>query len=170
MKKKIIIIRKFSPIHFSYVFSVAIFAFIFMILILTLFKIEAIHFGALGSSVFAALCFPTLQTSQTRHLIGSYAIAIFIGMLCSYLNSIPTINNLSWNIALLGSLSVGITIGVLILLSLEHPPSAGVALGFIITRWDWQAPIILFGSIIFLALYRWIITKYLPFYKGKKIE
>ena len=162
--------KRLSQFHFAYAISVSIQAAIFLLIVLRIFNLEKIHLAALGSSAFAAFCFPTMKTAQTRHLIGSYFIAILIGMLFSYVGSIGIIDNIHWHEAILGSLSIGLLMVILILLSLEHPPSAGIALSFILSGWDWKTPLYLMAAIIILALIRWIILKWSPIFQHKKAK
>ena len=126
---------------------------IYLICILNFFSPEKVHLLALASSSFAAFI-PKLKTSRTKNLLGSYIIAILIGMFFSYLLHIPFIENFSWSLYLCGGITVALTIFIEIFLSLEHPPSAGAALGFVIAPWTISTPITILVAIVLLSFYR----------------
>jgi CBS-domain-containing membrane protein len=165
MKKLLI---KPSKIRVSHAFIASIKTGIFMICLLRLFEFEIAHLSALASSSFAAFCFPENKNEETKRLIGSYFIAIIIGIICSYIFTLPWVAALNWHGLILAGISIGLTILTLTLLSLEHPPSAAIALGFVTNPWNWQTPLILMVSIIALVLFRSVTRKWDPFFNKKR--
>ncbi len=142
----------------------AIKAFFFISILFFLFPLERVHFAALGSSSFAAFAIPKEANGQTQNLLLSYVISILIGILGYYLIYLSFgIINFPYFIILISGITVAVTMFTQTMLNIEHPPSAGIALGFILDAWTWETPLAIVIAISFLVLFRaslnWIHSK-----------
>ena len=89
--------------------------------------------GALGATTFIAFTMPHAHRSRARYILGGYAVGILVGVFCNYLEiwshalQHPFFEDSSQEV--FGAMAVGISIFLMVILNLEHPPAAGVALG-----------------------------------------
>ena len=145
--------------RFLYGILASLFALIYLFFILFIFNFQKIHFAALGSSAFAVFALPKMKSSRSKNIIGSYIIAIVMGIIFSSFDYIIDIHHRVILQSLFGSLAVSFTILTEILFSLEHPPSAGVALGLLIAPWNIFTILSLMSAILILAFYRIVTEK-----------
>jgi len=144
----------FNRSRFLYAILTSFLALIYLFVLLLFFHFQKIHFAALGSSAFAVFALPSMKSSRNKNLIGSYLIAIAMGMLFTSFDFIFDIHHTVFYESLFGALAVAFTIILEILFSFEHPPSAGVALGLLISPWNVFTILSLIIAICLLALYR----------------
>ncbi len=96
--------------------------------------------AAVGASSFIAFTMPQVESSRPRYLIGGYIIGILIGCLFHFLAegfvwlTLP-LEPTQLHI-LFGALATGVAIFLMVITNTEHPPAAGLALGFCISDWD----------------------------------
>lgn len=111
--------------------------------------------AALGASVFIAFTIPEANLSQPRFMIGGYVVAVCCGCLCFWLMSLS-----SWQMvpirsfpnAAFGALAVGLAMFIMVLTDTEHPPAAGLALGFVLNEWDVRTVVIVLVGIIMVCV------------------
>jgi hypothetical protein len=161
-------IKKLTSKRFLYATTASLKVCFFLIFVLSIFNFEIMHVIALASSAYAAFCYPTMSSAKTRHLIISYLIAIFFGILCYYLSLVSSLQSIPLYFYIIRAISVALTVGICILLSVEHPPSGGVAIGFLMHVWDWATPLILMASILILIFFRFVISRWIIFFKERK--
>jgi len=97
--------------------------------------------AALGASAFIAFTMPQAHVSETRYLVGGYTVGIAVGICLSLVNRWAWLDSAGLDDHLtqivLGGLSVGVAIFLMVITDTEHPPAAGVALGLVVNdRWD----------------------------------
>jgi CBS-domain-containing membrane protein len=103
-------------------------------------KTHAALVASLGASSFIAFTMPHAQVARPRYILGGYAVGICVGVLC-FLVSLalakaePPISPKTIEIGL-ASLAMGMAIFLMVVLNLEHPPAAGVALGLVLNECD----------------------------------
>jgi CBS-domain-containing membrane protein len=111
--------------------------------------------ASLGASAFIAFVFPHARLSRPRFLIGGYLIGTVVGCACSYLPSLPLLTQLplasAWLNQVSGAVSVGLTIFLMVITNVEHPPAAGLALGFVLNVWNLWTVVVVLGGIALLA-------------------
>ena len=112
--------------------------------------------AALGASAFIAFAMPGARASRPRFLIGGYLFGIIAGVLCYYLSVwLPLAR---WSIgpefsnALFGAMSVGLATFLMVITNTEHPPAAGLALGFVLNKWDYFTVIVVIVGIVSLSI------------------
>jgi CBS-domain-containing membrane protein len=112
--------------------------------------------AALGASSFIAFTMPKAQISRPRYLIGGYAVGIAAGVLCHFLSVSPLFYQFPVIQGRLdvvfGALSVGMAIFIMVITNTEHPPAAGLALGFMLNEWNAFTVIVVVMGIISLAI------------------
>jgi len=112
-----------------------------LVILLTLDAIHnAVVIAALGASAFIAFAMPHADVSRAKFLIGGYVVAVIVGGLCSYLADLPALGRAPmvqrYYSIIFGALAVGGTIFVMTVTETEHPPAAGLALGFVLGEWS----------------------------------
>jgi CBS-domain-containing membrane protein len=124
------------------------------VIFVVLFVLDAVSqttiIASLGASSFIAFAMPRSQLSRPRFLIGGYLIGTGVGCVCSYLPSLPLLTQLplasAWLNEVSGAVSVGLAILLMVVMNAEHPPAAGLALGFVLNEWNfWTVIVVVFG-------------------------
>ena len=135
----------------------------FLILALMTSYSNAAVMAALGSSCFLVFALPHQPTSQPRLLIGGYVVGIAVGTLCFWVHRalpLPEEVGIITNFphVLFGAISVALAIFVMVVTNTEHPPAAGVALGFVIlAEWRWITPIAVLTGVLALCLVKTLL-------------
>ncbi|NNE07088.1 MAG: HPP family protein [Gemmatimonadetes bacterium] len=101
---------------------------------------QTVLVAALGASSFIVFTMPRRERSKARYLIGGYAVSIAVGILFSFLNTAstglsPALFGVSQSIAF-AAMATGIAMFLMVVTDTEHPPAAGLALGFVLNEWD----------------------------------
>ncbi len=121
--------------------------------------------AALGASTFIVFALPHTNASNPRYLIGGYVIGVVVGSGCHWLTqtvllpgpflSIPDLPEVVF-----GALAVGLSTFVMVVFNAEHPPAAGLALGFaILDEWLWETPAVVLGGILALCLVKQLLKR-----------
>jgi len=125
----------------------------------------AIGSSSLASSIFIICAFPKSRTASARSLIGSYFLAIMIGTLIYFVSIELTIMQSVVSYRMLyeicGALAVGLTMFLMLLLRMEHPPAAGLALGLVLEAWTTWTILIILSAIILLSLLKVFLRDWL---------
>ena len=111
--------------------------------------------ASLGASAFIAFAMPHTRLSQPRFLIGGYLVGTLVGCLCYYASELPLVDWAFWQAnagAIWGAIAVGLAIFLMVILNVEHPPAAGLALGFVLNEWDIFTVLVVILGIISLAV------------------
>jgi len=116
---------------------------------------HGITIASLGASSFIAFAMPYQRSSTARAMIGGYAIGIITGALCYLISLLPEVSSVPYLEAnrheIFGALAVGVAIFLMAITRSEHPPAAGLALGFVTDGTDIYTVIIVAVGIV--ALY-----------------
>ena len=116
--------------------------------------------AALGASAFIAFTMPKVDASKPRLLIGGYLVGITAGCLCHYLATsfftlLPFDQEHSQ--AVLGAASVGLAMFLMVITDTEHPPAAGLALGFVLHGWDYYTVIVVLVGIVSISVLKFLL-------------
>lgn len=152
IEKLIITLTKFRTYWQHYVFqslaaTVALFALMMMISI----QDKPVIIASIGATTFIVFTMPGYLTAKPRNVIGGHVI----GMLCGFIASAAIINldNPSTiSLAMILSLAVGLSIFVMVVLDMEHPPASGTALGVALHGISVTVTLTILVSILFLSL------------------
>ena len=165
MKDFILIDRKFKTNKLKYIFqcflaSITVLAVLIFLDVLN----ETAIIAALGASAFIVFTMPTQYSSDPRRLIGGYIIGIIVGIIF-YSLSTQLGNNLFENQTIIyvafGALALGFAVFLMAVTNTEHAPAAGIALGLVISRWDYLTIIFIIIAILWLVGIKILLKKYL---------
>lgn len=151
--------EKFKQAWPSYIFQ-SLLATITLIIVLLLIDLvaEAAIVAALGATAFIVFAMPKSITARPKNVIGGHAIGLISGSLC-FIALTPLQSLLgSEGIAriLAAAVSVGLSIFLMTIIDMEHPPASGTALGIVV--YGWASWIVLFVLVCAAML---SIAKYL---------
>ncbi len=125
----------------------SIFATMTMALVLWFLRLEnAVVVASIGASAFIVFAMPKSITAQTRNIIGGHVVGLISGSLCALIPQPAFIISI-----LVYSLAVGISIFIMVVIDVEHPPASGTALGVAITGFSWHVTIAIITAIVVLS-------------------
>jgi CBS-domain-containing membrane protein len=135
---------------------------VFVVLLLLDILHDTAIIAALGASSFIAFTMPGAQVSRPKFLIGGYLFGILAGTFCHYLSVwLPLAQ---WHVAaqefsdvLFGALSVGLAIFLMVITDTEHPPAAGLALGFVLNDWNHFTVMVVVVGIVSLSILKTLL-------------
>ena len=121
--------------------------------------------AALGASSFIAFTLPKAKAGRPRFLIGGYVTGIIAALVCYGISQLPMISNIavSENVscAFFGAMTVGLAIFLMVILDLEHPPAAAVALGLALNKCELRIIGVVLIGIVLLVLIRRLLRPFL---------
>jgi len=166
MSKIIIIDKKFKKHTLKYLFQ-CLLATLTILAVLIFLDIlnEAALITALGASAFIVFTMPSQYSSDPRRLIGGYFVGLLVGFIFYLIASLDIgidifINSTS-SLVVFGSLAVGLSIFIMAVTNTEHAPAAGIALGLVISKWDFLTIIFILCAVFWLAGIKIVLKKYL---------
>lgn len=148
----------------SYLFQ-SLLAFICTFILLTALGTiaEAAIVASIGSTIFIVFAIPHSITAHRRNLMGGYLVGTGCGLFFSFLftHSQFLLSIMSYELLkiIMASLSVGASIFLMVITDSEHPPAAGIALGFAIQDYNEWTILFVLGSGLILT---WIRSLLLP--------
>jgi CBS-domain-containing membrane protein len=126
---------------------------------------NAVVVASIGATAFVAFTSPHRRTSQPRYIMGGYAIGMVVSTLCYFLSVTGAIEHLPFfhrhAMEFFGAISVGLTMFVMLLMKLEHPPAAGLALGLVLREWSPHTLLVTTAAIGVIVLFQTVLKKYL---------
>jgi len=166
MPKIIIFDKKFRKNTLKYIFQcfLATLTILAVLIFLDVLN-EAALITALGASAFIVFTMPTQYSSDSRRLIGGYIVGLVVGFIFYLISTSEIVSILVGNhttsLVIFGSLAVGFAIFIMAVTNTEHAPAAGIALGLVISKWDYLTIIFIIIAILWLAGIKIILKKYL---------
>lgn len=130
----------------------------------------AVGSSSLASSAYLIFASPSSQAAAARRLVGSYAIAIVCGIIIRHfatwlmaehgvmLLGLTHDPHMYW---LSGAVSVGVSMFVMLLFRLQHPPAAGMALVMVIDQRSYEGILAIFFLAVLLAIIKIVLRRYL---------
>ncbi|HCZ06320.1 MAG: hypothetical protein PWP37_747 [Thermotogota bacterium] len=156
--------RRFRPNLAKYVFQclLATGVILFALIAFDILKTTAI-IATVGSSAFIVFTMPGAKTARTRNILGGYAVGMGTGisldLLARYLIAY------GWDLRpteiVFASVAVGLAIFLMVVFDVEHPPSAGAAMGFVINEWDARTVIFILLTLLIFVLTKRFLRNYL---------
>jgi CBS-domain-containing membrane protein len=151
--------RGFRKHKARYVLQCALATLAVLIVLLILDTISnTVIIAALGASSFIVFAMPGERVSRSRFLIGGYLVGTASGVLCHYLSVSPLFAQISalqgYVDAVFGALAVGLATFAMVITNTEHPPAAGLALGFVLDEWSHFTIVVVIVGIVLLAAIR----------------
>lgn len=143
---------------------------IFMALVLfPLGSLESSIFTAIGASTLASsivtmFAMPNSPVAATHRVIGGYVIGILVGIIIHHIFLALTNGSLSSHhtltLDICGATAVGITMIIMAMLGLVHPPSAGLALAIVIGPWNRWTIFVVAIAVLVLCLIKYLLRKW----------
>ena len=119
--------------------------------------------ASLGASSCIVFITPHARSACGRILIGGYVVGIAAGALCFWIARfvpLPARVGLieEFPDVVFGSGAVGLAIFVMVITNTEHPPAAGVALGFVLLdEWRWMTVLVVLAGVVVLSMVRRVL-------------
>ena len=123
--------------------------------------------ASLGASTFIVFALPNIKASRSQFLIGGYIVGVAAGVLCFWLKQLVPLPEQLGMVTdvpntVFGAAAVGLSALGMVIANAEHPPAAGLALGFaLLDKLHWEAPAVVMAGIIALCLVRLLLRPYL---------
>ena len=120
---------------------------------------------SISASTFILLTRPDCESASLFHMLGSYAIALLIGLFAFFINHhlhgswLQSL--IHYQTELIAALAFGVSMIVMLLLKLNHPPAAGLGVAIVINTWDLPSLWVIVGSILLLAIVKRLLMPYL---------
>lgn len=133
---------------------------IFLILLSLSFQEDAVIIASLGATTFIVFAMPEQVTAKSRNIIGGYIVGFSCGWICS-LFPIETLMGKPIGYSLLYAAAVGLSIFIMVIVDMEHPPASGVALGVAIKGFSVVVIISIIASVVILTVIHHFFKKYL---------
>jgi CBS-domain-containing membrane protein len=114
--------------------------------------------AALGASSFIAFTMPHTNSARPRYLVGGYVVGMIVGCSASVMGCVfigLAADEFQHILAI--AFAAAATGGAMFMMTItdtEHPPAAGLALGFAVNEWD-----ILTVAVVFIGVSRISLTK-----------
>lgn len=133
-----------------YVFQ-SLFAMLSMFAVLLVLKFQNLVISAsIGSTAFILFTMPKRITAKPRNVIGGHMIGFVCGSVFALIpQPFAVLTSMAY------ALAVGVSIFLMVVFDMEHPPASGTALGVAIYGFSWPVLIALLGAnIVFLGICR----------------
>lgn len=128
----------------------------------------AVGAGALTSSAFLVFGVPSSPTGKPIKIIGGYIIGIACGLIVRLaLLSFFTLTKFTTDmphfrlLGIMAAITVGISLLIMTLFKVDHPPAAGMSLVLVIDIQQYDVLGIIFSAAIILACLRMLLANYL---------
>ncbi len=133
----------------------------------------AIGASSLGASTFISFSMPDSPAAEPWHMIFSYLIGLITGVLffciCHYFGHIQHLLSADTVFEVGAALAVGCTMLLMVLLNVEHPPAAGLALGIVLDQWSFWTLVVIFLTAVMITLLKEFLRPWLtPLIQGSK--
>lgn len=119
------------------------------------------HHRQFGSERFCRFRYAASQDGGAQVLDRGYLIGTVVGCGCHYLSTLPVFAqspDLQERAHIVfGALSVGLAILLMVVMNAEHPPAAGLALGFVLNEWNFWTIIVVVSGIALLSILKTIL-------------
>jgi CBS-domain-containing membrane protein len=153
-----------SPRHYIVQSLMAVLALIIILNFVSLFT-QTVIVAVLGASTFIVFAMPGTIAAEPRRLIGGNVVGIITGVVCFYALMNPAMMNLYAQYTLMhwipAAVSVGLSMFLMVIFNVEHPPAAGTALGLVISPWTYQTILFILLYAILLSVVKVVFRKHL---------
>ena len=128
---------------------------VFIVLLILQFQ-NVIISASIGATAFIIFAMPENITAGSRRVIGGYCIGALCGSLCALIPQPFDIITL-----LVYAFAVGLSIFLMVVFDMEHPPASGIALGMAISGFSWKVIIATMSASIMLSIIHTVFKKYI---------
>jgi len=140
----------------AYVFQ-SLFATMVMLVVLLFLTLQnAVVAASVGSSAFVVFAMPKSIPARSQNVIGGQIIGMLCGLLGNWLaHGTPVHEYIGFAVA------VGLSIFIMVVVDMEHPPASGTALGVALTSTSWRVAVGVVSSVVLLSLIRIVFKKHI---------
>ncbi|MEA2066709.1 MAG: HPP family protein [Thermotogota bacterium] len=127
---------------------------------------DVVVIASFGASSFIVFSVPNSSAAGVRFVLGGNITGILSAFLVNLIgvlvvNSGVVAATNEYYQTVLGAISVGLAMFLMVIFNTEHPPAAGLALGICLEGFDYLTALITITGIIILLLFKRIFKKYL---------
>ena len=147
---------KYLKFRKHYIFQ-SIYASISIFILTLILNDNPVLIASIGSTAFIVFTMPKSITSQPKRIIGGHLSGFIIGS-CFY---VFPFSDYIFFAAIWHSLSVGITVFIMVVFDLEHPPAAGTALGMTLVGYNSSSSFAILICVILLGFISYVAKPFL---------
>ena len=140
----------------NYLFQSFLATLTIFIILLFLSLENAVVTASIAATAFIVFTMPGSITAKPRNVIGGHVIGLCFGSVCALIPHVHWLSSIS-----VYSLAVGLSILLMVVVDMEHPPAAGTALGIAITGISWEVAMALISSVLILSLAHKLLANHL---------
>ena len=124
---------------------------------------QPVIIASFGASAFIAFAAPSREYANARHMIGGYVIGVAIGCLVHMLIFVPAESYiiLKGIHIFAAALAVMISMFIMTITNMEHPPAASIALGFVVNDWTYKTVIFVLIGITIITLIKYAFRNHM---------
>lgn len=112
--------------------------------------------ASLGATSFIIFTLPHRNSSRVRYILGGYVLGSIAGGICALLVSAQVL----LSPMLVGALAVGLSMFLMVIFNMEHPPASAFALGIAIEGFDLKTVFFVFVVTIVLLVIKYLNRKW----------
>lgn len=120
--------------------------------------------ASIASSAFTIFTRPNSPLASTTSIFFGYIVGSLSGLICFillvYCHDLTPIY-LMYDRAFFGALSVGLSMFLMLVFKVAHPPACGVSLALVLNPWEPQVLLITVGAVFILTGSRYLLRHYL---------
>jgi CBS-domain-containing membrane protein len=113
--------------------------------------------ASIGATSFIIFTMPNTKRAKAFYILGGYAVGTLVGVVANTV----LLMELGVPINILGALTVGISMFIMVITNTEHPPASALALAIAINGYTSKSIIFVYGVAISLLMIKWILRKWL---------
>jgi CBS domain-containing membrane protein len=121
--------------------------------------------ASIGSTAFTVFTMPHRRFTRPRFIIGGYVVGILVGLVCFWLMEVLSINDYlrltTYYDEFFGAVAVGMSIFIMVMFNVEHPPATALALGMIINTWTIYTLVTTVLAVMLILLCQYVLRHYL---------
>ena len=154
--------RKFSKNPNKYISQCVISTLVILCVLLILDTVtQTVLIASFGASAFICFTMPHVKSSGPRYVIGGYIVGTVIGCSVSLITSLVAIESLPVETTriIFGAIATGLAIFCMAVTDTEHPPAAGLTLGFVLNEWEPLTILVILAGIIFISIMKEVSKK-----------
>jgi len=117
---------------------------------------HAVVIASIGATTFIIFTMPNSIAAKSKNVIGGHLIGFTCGALSTLIPHTSFLTTIT-----VYSLAVGLSILIMVIMDLIHPPASGTALGTAMTGFTYEALTAVIISTVLLSLIKHILNPYL---------
>ncbi len=136
---------------------------IFLVLLSLNVLANDIVIATIGATSFIVFTMPHKEGAKSRYIVGSYILGVTVGAIAYYISTIPWLSHFlflqQYYDEIFGAIAVGVTMFLMVILNIEHPPAAGLALALVLNDWDFNTLLVIGLAIILILSFRHLFRR-----------